>query len=63
MLLLDGHANRWSERDGWQGRCGERAEARRLATVVRLDTSIDRLFALAEGRRVLIAFLQTHRRR
>ncbi len=61
VLLLNSHATRWSGRPGWDGSCAERSgDVERAASVV-IDTAVQNVFALAAGRRALIAFLYEHR--
>jgi poly(3-hydroxybutyrate) depolymerase len=61
VLLLNSHATRWTGRPGWDGSCAERSgEYERAASVV-IDTAVQNVFALAAGRRALIAFLYEHR--
>lgn len=61
VLLLNGRATRWAGRRGWDGLCAEQPGAYARATSVVIDTAVENVFALAEGRRALIAFLQEHR--
>lgn len=61
VLLINGRATRWTGRPGWEGSCAERfGEYERAASVV-IDTAVQNVFALAAGRRALIAFLYEHR--
>lgn len=61
VLLLNGHTTRWSGRRGWDGLCARQAVAHERAVSVMIDTAVENVFALAEGRRALIAFLLEHR--
>jgi dienelactone hydrolase len=61
VLLLNSHATRWTGRPGWDGLCAERPGQYQRAASVVIDTVVENVFALAAGRRALIAFLHEHR--
>jgi dienelactone hydrolase len=60
VLLLNGHATRWTGRPGWDGLCAGRPGNYGRAASVVIDTAVQNVFALAAGRRALIAFLHEH---